>query len=817
MSEKIDFLIQEAFIAGETEKIVETAAENLDQLSKNSLNESIRSAYKLERFDLALEFAEKASKKFPEESIFSLFVARSHSKLGNIVESLDVYSEIRQNHPSISESHLMIARAKYAESDYRATIEVVDSCREIFPENESMITLKARSLQNLEMYDLAYSSWKQLVEINPENVEAHSRIGQIAYNERRYEEATDSLESALAINPEYRIARRLIGLCYDATGQTQIASKWLLKEAISEPLIYSNWLKAIDVILKEGNEKEARKLIEKIPQHVVKEPQSTWFSFLLSKSISWTEHQEILWEKIESNSLEEQKSFDYFTRELLDIGEIGLSVDLLKSVESSGNLDCNKSKFEIEKIINELGFNFEDIKSKKNLLASELAIAALSKKGQLIRLKRPQKWPISILHISSSMGQGGAERQLLALAKSQVEDQRFSKVMLLTYANQEIHNTYISEAESAGIKVFTYSDPRNFANEFPKSKMRAPEILTSYLPKRLLRDLGPLTRAIDTLNPGMVHIWQDNTNIIGGLAVQWAGAPAAIMSCRSMRPDAKTMLHIRNRQYLLRGYLALLSDSRFSLVVNSQAGANSYMDWTGLEDDRIRVIRNGYDFEKFTSKDRNSVDKYLKENGITEGCKIIGSVFRFVPEKRVDLWIQVAKEVISKSDDTYFVAVGHGSGLDEAKNLVKNLNLESRILFPGRTKDVPSWLEKFDVFLLTSKVEGLPNVLIEAQSIGIPVMSTLAGGSEETFIDGKTGYLTLSDSPKDIAESLDIILHDREWLNMAKNKSKEYVRSEFDVNSMAESYIGEYSKLLESSRQRWMESRTLMDRLLFRR
>ena len=816
MSEKIDFLIQEASIAGENEKIVETAAKNLDQLSKNSLNESIRSAYRLERFDLALEFAEKASEKFPHESIFPLFMARSHSKLGNIIDSLNVYSKIRQDHPTISESHLMIARAKYAKKDYKATIEVVDGCGDLFPENESLITLKARSLQNLEAYDLAYSSWKQLVQINPENVEAHSRIGQIAYSERRYEEATDSLESALAIDPEYRIARRLIGLCYDATGQTQIASEWLLREAISEPLIYSNWLKTIDVILKEGNEKEARKLIEKIPQYVVTEPESTWFSFLLSKSISWTEHQEILWEEILIKCLGEQKSFDFFIRELLDIGEIGLSIEILQSVRSAGNLDCSHSEFEINKIVNELGFNFGEIKSKKNLLASELAITALSNKGQSIRVKKPQKWPISILHISSSMGQGGAERQLLALAKSQVEDQRFSKVMLLTYANQESDKTYISEAESAGIKVFTYSDAKNFDNEFPNSKKRIPEILTSYLPNRLVRDLGPLTRAIDTLNPGVVHLWQDNTNIIGGVAVQWAGAPVAIMSCRSMRPDAKTMLHIRNRQYLLRGYLALLSDPRFSLVVNSQAGANSYMDWMGLKNDKIRVIRNGYDFEKFSPKDRNTVDNYLEENGIPEDAKIIGSVFRFVPEKRVDLWIKVAKEVISKSDDIYFLAVGHGSGLDEAKNLVKDLNLESRILFPGRTKDVPSWLEKFDVFLLTSKVEGLPNVLIEAQSIGIPVLSTLAGGSGETFIDGKTGYLTSSDSPKDIAESLDIILQDREWLNMAKNDSKQYVRSEFDVNLMAESYIREYFDLLESSKQRWMESRTLMDRLLFR-
>ena len=64
----------------------------------------------------------------------------------------------------------------------------------------------------------------------PENVEAQFRMGQkIDYNKRRYEDAKERLEKTLQIDPEYRAARRLIGLCYDALGETGIASEWLLK------------------------------------------------------------------------------------------------------------------------------------------------------------------------------------------------------------------------------------------------------------------------------------------------------------------------------------------------------------------------------------------------------------------------------------------------------------------------------------------------------------------------------------------------------------------------------------------------------------
>ena len=276
------------------------------------------------------------------------------------------------------------------------------------------------------------------------------------------------------------------------------------------------------------------------------------------------------------------------------------------------------------------------------------------------------------------------------------------------------------------------------------------------------------------------------------------------------------MLHIRNRPYLLRAYKALLKDSRFNLIINSEAGARSYSDWIGIDEKRVSVIRNGYDFESFKPSDSGAVSTYLKENHVPEDALIVGSVFRFVPEKRVDLWIKVAREVISGSEDVYFIAVGHGSGLEEAKSLVKRYGLEKRILFPGRTKDVPSWLAVFDAFLLTSRIEGLPNVLIEAQSAGVPVISTVAGGSPETFMDGLTGYLSASDDPDDLAKAVSLILQDSKWRHHAADESSDFVRENFDVDIMSDNYAEAYLQLMDDAHKRWMEIRTIMDRLLMR-
>ena len=76
---------------------------------------------------------------------------------------------------------------------------------------------------------------------------------------------------------------------------------------------------------------------------------------------------------------------------------------------------------------------------------------------------------------------------------------------------------------------------------------------------------------------------------------------------------------------------------------------------------------------------------------------------------------------------------------------------------------VISWLEAFDLFLLTSSIEGLPNVLIEAQAAGVPVLSTPAGGSEDTFSNYSSGVLLEDDSSTEIAESICRSLEDVRW------------------------------------------------------
>src|SRR4029078_8223636 len=96
---------------------------------------------------------------------------------------------------------------------------------------------------------------------------------------------------------------------------------------------------------------------------------------------------------------------------------------------------------------------------------------------------------------------------------------------------------------------------------------------------------------------------------------------------------------------------------------------------------------------------------------------------------------------LRKHPKTRFLLVGDGRLLPKAQELAEELGIANRILFTGRSTRLGFWMSKMDVFVLLSRYEGLPNVLIEAQYMGVRVVTTPAGGAAECLIDGVTGHV----------------------------------------------------------------------------
>ena len=125
------------------------------------------------------------------------------------------------------------------------------------------------------------------------------------------------------------------------------------------------------------------------------------------------------------------------------------------------------------------------------------------------------------------------------------------------------------------------------------------------------------------------------------------------------------------------------------------------------------------------------------------------------------------------------------------QELAQKLGISERLHLPGNVS-VPSWFQLMDVLLLTSRMEGLPNVLLEAQSFGIPIVAPDVGGCVETIERGVTGFVVENATALSLATNVVFILSDHAWYRLAKVAAVEHVKKRFNVGTMIENTLQAY-------------------------
>ena len=179
---------------------------------------------------------------------------------------------------------------------------------------------------------------------------------------------------------------------------------------------------------------------------------------------------------------------------------------------------------------------------------------------------------------------------------------------------------------------------------------------------------------------------------------------------------------------------------------------------------------------------------------------------RFTEEKDPDLWLAVAAEIAKVAPHVCFVLAGYGELLAQCRERAQAIGLKHNIVFPGAVEEVGLIYALLDVFLLTSKVEGLPNVLIEAQAAGCPVIATDVGGTSEALVDGMTGRLVHERTPDHLARAVLEVLFDPTWRNRAKRQANNFVAKRFGFDRMVDRTLEIYRMPLRGWRHPVTES-----------
>jgi glycosyltransferase involved in cell wall biosynthesis len=228
-------------------------------------------------------------------------------------------------------------------------------------------------------------------------------------------------------------------------------------------------------------------------------------------------------------------------------------------------------------------------------------------------------------------------------------------------------------------------------------------------------------------------------------------------------------------------YKALCALPNVVFLNNSWAGAESYAEWLRLAPSRIKVIYNGLDMGPI---DAGAASEVRSRLGIRPDAPLVGGVFRFYPEKRPLLWVEVAARVFRANPDTWFVLFGQGILEPQIAKAARDLGIGERLILPGITGDVLPVMRALDVFLLTSYGEGVPNVVLEAQWAGTPVVATRAGGVSEALDLGRSGWIVDPPDADQLAGRVTWLLGDPVARAQARSAGPELIRARFGLQRM---------------------------------
>jgi glycosyltransferase involved in cell wall biosynthesis len=150
--------------------------------------------------------------------------------------------------------------------------------------------------------------------------------------------------------------------------------------------------------------------------------------------------------------------------------------------------------------------------------------------------------------------------------------------------------------------------------------------------------------------------------------------------------------------------------------------------------------------------------------------------------------------------DAYEVlVVGEGPDRPDVEDEVRRLGLDSVVQLAGTRTDVPQLLAASDLFVLSSRSEGLPLSILEAMAAGLPVVATSVGGIPELVVDGETGFLVPPGDPQSLAGAIERLVHDPELRRRLGTAGRSRAAERFDLVSARRAHIDLYASLLATA------------------
>lgn len=254
---------------------------------------------------------------------------------------------------------------------------------------------------------------------------------------------------------------------------------------------------------------------------------------------------------------------------------------------------------------------------------------------------------------------------------------------------------------------------------------------------------------------------------------------------------SKQDLGIKGRAYRWLDLSALRAMDK--VIAVSQAVESDLCD-QGIRANRTVVIPNGLPVRE---TDRESRDEVRAKLGLPHDALSIGCVGRLAKVKGHAYLIEAIDRLKDDFPTIRLFIAGDGPLLPDLRTMIESKGLADRVKLLGFRDDIRALLASFDIFVLPSLSEGLPIALLEAMSLGVPVVASRVGGIPEVIVDDSQGVLVSPGNPSALANAIQMLFVDRARREALGIMGKRRVDSAFSSDAMANSYGGVYSSLSE--------------------
>jgi glycosyltransferase involved in cell wall biosynthesis len=228
------------------------------------------------------------------------------------------------------------------------------------------------------------------------------------------------------------------------------------------------------------------------------------------------------------------------------------------------------------------------------------------------------------------------------------------------------------------------------------------------------------------------------------------------------------------------------------LIANSHAGKRYATTRLRFPQDRVAVVHNGVDTERFRPRDRALARARL---GLRADQRVVGMFASFKEQKNHAMYFRVARRILDRWPGTRFLCVGHTPSNDPStheyaaslRRLLAELRLDDHLSFLTDRTDVDELYPACDVTVLTSRREGTPNVVIESMACGVPVIATDIADNALILDDVSGGTVVPLDDDEAMCSLVSRLLQDEDLLRHSGLRARTTAVERFSLPHWASS------------------------------